>query len=95
MKSHLTIAAAATLLALALMPVSAHASCQNICVRGYNACLASGIPQSECQAELSQCLADCGGGGGLACSEGHAGKDEPNADGTHQKADTRKAKTEA
>ena len=94
MKSHLTIAAATTLLTLALLPASAQASCQNICVRGYNACLASGAPQSECQAELSQCLADCGGGG-LACSAGHEGEDEPEADGSDRQRDARKAEVEA
>lgn len=42
----------------------AQASCQSICVRLYNICLASGETPAACEAERAACFADCGSGGG-------------------------------
>ncbi|KRA20970.1 MULTISPECIES: hypothetical protein [unclassified Lysobacter] len=42
----------------------AQASCQSICVRLYNICLASGESPAACEAERAACFADCGSGGG-------------------------------
>lgn len=40
----------------------AQASCQSICVRLYNICLASGESPAACEAERAACFADCGSG---------------------------------
>ncbi|RDZ28775.1 hypothetical protein [Lysobacter silvisoli] len=37
----------------------AQASCQSICVRLYNLCLASGESPAACEAEREACFADC------------------------------------
>lgn len=46
----------------------AQASCQSICVRLYNICLASGETPAACEAERAACFTDCGSGGAKALS---------------------------
>lgn len=65
MKTTATVCSSALALAIGLFAaLPAQASCQSICVRLYNICLASGESSAACEAERAACFADCGSGGG-------------------------------
>lgn len=65
MKTTATVCSYALALGLGLFAaLPAQASCQSICVRLYNICLASGESPAACEAERAACFADCGSGGG-------------------------------
>lgn len=65
MKTTATVCSVALALGIGLFAaLPAQASCQSICVRLYNICLASGESQAACEAERAACFADCGSGGG-------------------------------
>lgn len=79
------IAAGAALVVLGMIAATpAQASCTNICVRVYKACLAQGIETpAQCLAEENACFAECNGGarqrvGALALG-GEARKEEDDA----------------
>lgn len=62
MKNMLMTAAGTCLLVIGLTAsTQASASCQNICVRVYRACIAQGIQTVEaCEVQENQCFAQCG-----------------------------------
>ncbi|NUO75604.1 MAG: hypothetical protein HOQ32_06275 [Lysobacter sp.] len=63
MKTTATVCSYALVLGLGLFAaLPAQASCQSICVRLYNLCLASGESPASCEAERAACFADCGSG---------------------------------
>jgi len=65
MKTATIVSALLVAVAGVFSPSIAEASCQNICVRGFNDCLASGTLEADCRAELTACLNDCVGGGSV------------------------------
>lgn len=61
MKSVTIVPALLIAVASLFSPSIAEASCHNICVRAYRACLATDWPEDDCLAELGECTTACGG----------------------------------